>query len=136
MSADVENRTDDKLRVVLAEDHELLRQSFVRLLNRQPDFEVVGEANTGESAIAMARELRPDIVLMDVSLPGMSGLEATRIIADEVPEVRVIGLSMHDEEEMSGTMRAAGAVGYVPKYLSGKDLIRAIRDIGSKNKQN
>jgi DNA-binding NarL/FixJ family response regulator len=118
-----------KLRIVLAEDHDLLRQSFVKLLARQPDFEVVGEAYDGPTAVDLARQLKPDLVLMDVSLPGMSGIEATKLIATESPEVKVIGLSMHEEDQMSATMREAGAIGYIPKHLPGPALLRAIRDL-------
>jgi PAS domain S-box-containing protein len=116
-----------KIRVILADDHQIMRQGLALLLQGLPDIEVVGEAADGEEAVALARRLHPDIVLMDVSMPGVNGFEATRRILCEFPQVRVIGLSMHDEADMAAEMRKAGAVGYFTKGGPAKNLISAVR---------
>jgi PAS domain S-box-containing protein len=114
-------------RIVLADDHILMRQGLAGLLRLEPDFEVAGEASDGEAAVGLVRELRPDVVLMDVSMPGMDGIEATRIIHEEQPKVRVIGLSMFDANEKASAMREAGAVYYLAKSGPSEALIEAIR---------
>jgi DNA-binding NarL/FixJ family response regulator len=88
---------------------------------------IVGQAWNGESAVNLIREIQPDVVLMDISMPGMNGIEATRIIHSELPEVHIIGLSMFQEEERAGAMREAGAVDYVSKSAPSEAVIAAIR---------
>ena len=117
-----------KTRVVLVDDHVVMRQGLTRLIRAQPDMAVVGEASDGRSAIELARRVRPDVVVMDVSMPGVNGIEATRTIHTELPDVKVIGLSMFEEAERANAMRAAGAVDYLTKNGSSDALVRAIRD--------
>ena len=117
-----------KINVVLVDDHLVVRQGLAGLLRMEPDFEIAGEASDGESAVHLVRERRPDVVLMDISMPGMDGIQATRIIHKELPEVRVIGLSMFQEGQQQAAMREAGAVNYLTKSGPSETLIEAIRD--------
>ncbi len=119
--------TRRKIRVLVADDHAIVRQGFIRLLQEAPDIEVVGEAGNGQEAIILARQLEPDVVLMDVSMPIVNGYEATRQIVAASQDVRVIGLSMHEESEISATMRQAGAVAFVTKSDPPRNLLGAIR---------
>jgi signal transduction histidine kinase/CheY-like chemotaxis protein len=116
------------IRVLLADDHKLLREGLANLLRDQPGIEVVSEACDGEMAVELARQWRPDVVLMDVSMPRLSGPEATRVISRELPDVQVIGLSMHDRSDMASAMFEAGAAAYVTKGAPSENLIAAIRD--------
>ena len=117
----------DAIRVVLVDDHAVVRQGLAGLLRLEPDIAIVGEASDGESAVALVRQVRPDVVLMDISMPGMNGIEATRIIHAEMPEVRVVGLSMFDQADQADAMREAGAVGYLTKSGPADELVEAIR---------
>jgi PAS domain S-box-containing protein len=119
-----------RVRVLLVDDHAILRTGLSRLLREEPDFEVVGEAGDGPEAVEMARALRPDVVIMDVSLPGMTGIEATRLIRSESPKVRVIGLSMYEEAEAGAAILEAGAAAYLNKAGPSSQLIAAIRHQG------
>lgn len=116
-----------KIQVILVDDHTVIRQGIVSLLKVAPDVEIVGEAADGEAAVELARTVRPDVILMDVCMPGMDGVQATRLIHDEMPQVRVIGLSMFEEAEMAFLMREAGAVGYLSKNGPSDAMISAIR---------
>ncbi len=116
-----------RIRLVLVDDHVVMRQGLASMLRAEPDLEIVGEASDGETAVEMVRLLRPDVVTMDVSMPGMDGIEATRIIHSDLPGVRVIGLSMFEEAERSRAMREAGAVAYLTKSGPGQALVAAIR---------
>jgi DNA-binding NarL/FixJ family response regulator len=115
------------IRVLLADDHRIFREGLVELLEEQPDIELVGEAADGEEAVALALQNRPDVVLMDVTMPRLDGLGATRRITAALPQVRVIGLSMHAEDDMAAAMLAAGAVAYVAKGGASESLLDAIR---------
>ncbi len=112
------------IRVLLADDHEVVRNGLVRLLQMQPDIEVVGQASDGRQAVDLALEVRPDVVLMDVSMPRMNGVEAAQRIAAELPDVRIIGLSMHEEEDMATAMCSAGATAYLAKSCAGGSACR------------
>ncbi len=123
-------RQAGRIRVLLADDHALLREGLAGLLEEQGDIEVVAEAGDGETAVAIAHQTHPDVVVMDVSLPRLTGIEATRQLHQEMPEVRVIGLSMHEEADMAQAMRQAGATAYLTKGGPSDELIAAIRSGG------
>ncbi len=113
----------------MADDHTLFRQGLVSLLADEPDLEVVGEATSGEEALELAHVLRPDLVLMDVRMPGMSGVEATRRLLSELPGLKVIILTVsEDDEDLFGAIEA-GARGYVLKNADAEELLRAIRQV-------
>ncbi len=115
------------LRVLLADDHEVVRQGLKGILSEEPDVEVVGEAANGREAVDLAGRLEPDVVIMDVSMPLISGAQATRQIKMHLPNIRVIALSMYDEPETVERMRHAGAEGYMLKTASAEELLAAIR---------
>lgn len=115
------------IRVLLADDSEVVRSGLAHLLGMQPDIEVVGQAADGLEAVQLAAQQRPDVVVMDVSMPYLSGVQVTRRLRQTLPEIRVIGLSMHVEEDVGLAMAAAGAVAYVAKASSPRTLLAAIR---------
>lgn len=115
------------IRVLVADDHPITRQGIARLLEEEPDIEIVGEACDGREAVEMACLLHPDVVVMDVSMPRLSGVEATRQIKSTLPDVRVIGLSMYEEAEWAKAMCEAGALAYLHKSRQSGDLVTAIR---------
>jgi CheY-like chemotaxis protein len=115
------------IRVLLVDDHAAVRQAFAVALDQEPGVDVVGEAGSGPAALEQVRRLRPDVVLMDINLPGMSGIEATRLLRAEFPQIEVIGLSMYESEELGAAMRKAGARAYVSKSASYDTLLAAIR---------
>ena len=119
-----------KIRVLLADDHAFMRETLAVMLNRQPDLEMVGAASNGREAIRLARRLRPDVVIMDVTMPVMNGIEATRLLAAELPQVRVIGFSMHQEKMYKDRMQQAGAVAFLNKTTPLADLLAALRQHG------
>ena len=116
-----------RLRILLADDHTILRQGLASLLSNEPDMETVAEASNGVEAIELTRLLRPDVILMDASMPEMNGLEATRRIVAQFPQTLVIGLSMYDSEDMSKAMQSAGASAYVTKEKASEELCSVIR---------
>jgi DNA-binding NarL/FixJ family response regulator len=118
-----------KIRLLIVEDHTLLRQGLRVLLDAQADFEIAGEASDGSSGVTEARRLQPDVVLMDLSLPGLHGAEATRRIKNELAGVRVLVLSMHTSPEMVARACEAGCDGYVVKSADLDELGRAIRAV-------
>ena len=120
-------RDANPIRVLVADDHRVLRQVITEVLEQQPDLEVVGEAEDGEDAVEQVERLHPDVVLMDVSMPRISGIEATRRIVAQAPDVRVIGLSSHDRD-MARTLLEAGAVGYASKDAFPEELVAIIRE--------
>jgi DNA-binding NarL/FixJ family response regulator len=118
-----------KIRVLLADDHALLRKGVASILASQPDFEVVGEAGDGLEAIELARELMPDVILMDISMPGMDGLEATRRIVAEMPYARIIVLTFSDGERNLFEAVKSGAQGYVLKNIHPETLCGTLRSV-------
>lgn len=120
-------RVEGTIRVVLADDHAVLREGLVRILLQDPSFSVVGEASDGETAVEMALKLRPDVVLMDVMMPGIGGAEATKLIKKSAPDVQVIALSMYEENERGEEMYAAGATDYITKSQAAFTIAHAIR---------
>ena len=118
-----------KIRVLIADDHRTMREGLGLLINSQPDLEVVGEAADGREAIQLARQLAPDVLLMDITMPGMNGLEATRKVKEQTPDVRVLILTRHTDDGFLKQLLAAGASGYALKLSSGDDLMRAIRTV-------
>lgn len=119
-----------KTRIVLADDHAILREAVATLLRAQPDMEVVGEASDGESAVALAQLFRPDLVVMDISMPRMNGIQATREIASRFAEVKVVGFSMHEDEEVALSMCRAGACAILKKGDPGEVLLQLLRQHG------
>ncbi len=117
------------IRIVLADDHVILRQGTAELLRREPDLEVVGEAGDGQQAIDLVQALRPDVVVMDVRMPGVSGLEATRRIRGSWPTVQVLVLTAHDDDQYVFSLLEAGASGYLLKSAPVGDLVRAIHQV-------
>ena len=121
----------DRIRILLADDHTILRDGIRSLLEDQPDIQVVGEAEDGHTAIRMTCELEPDVVLMDIAMPLLNGLEATRRIKRDCPRARVLILSMHENEEYIRQALASGAMGYILKDAAAHDLLGAIRAVHS-----
>ncbi len=119
--------TGGKIRVLLADDQPILLEGLVRLLHEQPDMEVVGTAVEGRTALEVAFQTRPDVAVLDVSMPDVSGVEVTRRLAAALPGTRVIGLSIREEEDVALAMRTAGAAAYLSKSGSPEALIAAIR---------
>lgn len=118
-----------KTRVLIAEDHGTMREGLKLLFEGAPDLEVVGEAADGREAVRLAKELLPDVVVMDVSMPGWDGLQATRVLSETCPEVRVLALTRHADYGYLSEMLKAGAKGYVLKQSSSSDLLSALRAV-------
>lgn len=118
-----------KSRILLVEDHTILREGLRNLLSAAPQFEVVGEAGDGLEAIAQTRRLQPDLVIMDLSMPKMTGLEALREITRLYPKTRVLALTMHNSEEHLRDALRAGASGYALKSVSHSELLAAVRSV-------
>jgi len=118
-----------RIRVLLAEDHAIVREGFRKLLESESDLEVVGEAKQGRQAVALALKLRPNIILMDMAMPRMNGLEATRQLVKAFPEAKVLILSAHSDDGYVKNAIACGASGYLLKQTSALDVCRAIRQV-------
>jgi len=120
-----------KVRVLIAEDHGTMREGLKLLFNNEPDMTVVGEAEDGREAVRLARELLPDVAVMDISMPGWDGLKATRKLTETCPQVRVLALTRHDDYGFLKEMLRAGAAGYVLKQSASAELLRAVRAVAA-----
>jgi DNA-binding NarL/FixJ family response regulator len=120
-----------RIRILLADDHAVVRQGFKMILDAQPDMEIVGEAANGREAVDLAEQLRPDVVVMDVAMPELNGIEATRRLASSVPHARVVALSMHKDSVYVREILRAGARGYLLKDSGAADLVAAIHAVAS-----
>jgi len=119
----------EKIHILLADDHAVVRQGFKMILAAQPDMEIVGEAGNGREALDLAGQLQPDVIVMDVAMPELNGIEATRRIADLSPRSRVLALSMHKDSVYVREILRAGARGYLLKDSISSDLLAAVRAI-------
>jgi len=117
----------NKIRILLADDHAVLRAGLKLLLNSEPDMEVIGEAADGRETVQASRQTNPDIVLMDINMPGLNGIEATREICRSNPEIKIVALTMYEDYGYVDQMLQAGAISYVSKKSADKELINAIR---------
>jgi CheY-like chemotaxis protein len=124
--------TTARIRVLVADDHTLFRKGLLEVLSQEPDVEVVAEAADGEMAVEQAKRHRPLVVLMDLTMPNLDGIEATRRIAAALPGVRIIGLSAHQEEDMAQALYQAGAVSYLSKGQPVESLLSTIRDVAAR----
>ena len=120
-----------KHRVLLADDHSLFREGLANIVNAQPDFEVVGEAGDGLEVLVKARELAPDLIVMDISMPGCDGVEATQRIMAESPDITIVMLTVRDEDEELFEAIKSGARGYLLKSISSRDLVAMLRRAAS-----
>jgi DNA-binding NarL/FixJ family response regulator len=122
-----------KIKVIIVDDHALVREGLKSLLENSPDIEVIAEADSGPAAIACARELCPDVMVMDISMPGMNGIEAMRSITKDHPDLPIIALSMHSERRLVMEALEAGARGYLFKECAFSDLALSILTVAGKN---
>ncbi len=120
-----------EIKVLLADDHTLIRDGIRKILSLEPGFRVVGEAANGQEAVRLARELSPDIILMDINMPGMNGIEASQQIKKEFPRIEIIALTIHRDEEYIYELLKVGVSGYVLKDISADELIMTIRRVFS-----
>lgn len=120
-----------KIRILLADDHVMVRQGFKMILAAQADMEIVGEADNGRQAVELAEQLRPDVVVMDVAMPELNGIEATRRLAASTPRTRVLALSMYKDSVYVREILRAGARGYLLKDAFDRDLLSAVRAVAS-----
>lgn len=121
----------NKISVLLVDDHSLVRRGFRRILEDEPDISISGEASDGEEAVKLARELKPEVIVMDCALPGINGLQATRKILTLLPSVKILMLSMHTEETWVHQALEAGARGYILKNAMDLDLASAVRKVAA-----
>ena len=124
-----EPSTAGPIRIVLADDHPVFRDGLRALIDRSPDLELVGEAATGPEAVAVAAANNPSVILMDIRMPGMTGIEATRQILQAQPDARILVLTMSEDDDSLFAAMRAGARGYLPKDADSEDLVRAIRAV-------
>jgi len=122
-----------KIRLLLVDDHQIVRAGLRLLFQAEKDMEIVGEVGSGDAAVQAVKELKPDVVVMDVVMPGMGGIEATRKIKEAYPDTTVLALTMHEDEQYFFEMLNAGASGYIPKRAAPDDLVSAIRVVNQGN---
>lgn len=126
-----QTRKSSKTTILIADDHPLFRRSLRAVLDQEPDFEVIGEASNGVEAVKLADQLRPNILLMDITMPELDGLEATRQIKQKHPEIAVLVLTIHNEEQQALEILEAGAAGYLTKSVFGEEIVHSIRGVVS-----
>ncbi len=119
--------SSEKIKILLVDDHDIVRAGLEAILSAEPDFQIVGVARSGQEALALLEKTAPDVVLMDITMPDMDGLEATRRIKMSCEQVKVLALTIHEGQDYFFAMLQAGASGYVPKRAASEDLISAIR---------
>ena len=124
---------EKKLKILIAEDHKTVREGVKLLVNAQPDMEVIGEADNGEDAIADAKRLDPDVIIMDISMPHVNGLQAAKRIRASCPRIKILTLTRHTDDGYLQQLIAAGANGYVLKQSAPSELIKAIRTVADGN---
>ncbi len=127
----MEQGTSKKIKILLADDHAMVRQGFRMILSAQPDMEIVGEAGNGREAVELAGELKPDVVVMDVAMPELNGIEATRRISASLPRTRVLALSMYKDSVYVREILRAGARGFLLKDAVDRDLLAAVRAVAA-----
>ncbi len=115
-----------KIKVLLADDHRIVREGIRALLEKSEKLEVIAEAENGREAVQLAKELYPDVILMDIAMPQLNGLEATLQIKRDCPEIKILALTIHEDEEYIRQMLANGAMGYITKYAATEELVQAI----------
>jgi len=125
------NKINGAIRIILADDHQIVRQGLRILLEAEPDMEVIAEADNGRKVLKLAQELMPDVIIMDLSMPELNGIEATRQILSGAPDVKVVALSMHSDSLFVLNMIKAGASGYLLKDCALEELVKAIRTVVS-----
>lgn len=118
-----------RARILLCDDHELFREGLAGLVTAQPDLEVVGQASDGLAGLALARDLQPDLIVMDITMPVCDGVEATRLVRAEMPDARILMLTVHDQDEKLFEAIKAGASGYLLKNANSGEFLRAVRTI-------
>lgn len=119
----------DRIRIMLIEDHEMVRAGFQMLLEAQPDMEIVAQADSGEVGLALVDQFRPDVILLDISMPGMGGTETARILKSGHPEIKILAVTIHSSKAYLLEMLDAGADGYLPKRAAAQELVNAIRAV-------
>lgn len=120
------------IRIILADDHEVVRDGLCSLIDREKDMDVIAQAINGRQTVELAKELHPNVIVMDISMPDLNGIEATRQIVADEPGIKIVALSMHSDRGFVAEMLKAGAAGYVPKDRPGKEVIAAIRTVVKK----
>jgi DNA-binding NarL/FixJ family response regulator len=123
------NTSTEKIRIIVADDHTVLREGTRKILEEEPDMEVIAEAYDGEEAVRLATELKPDIVLMDIAMPKLDGIDATKQIKHACPEVNVLILSAHDDDQFVFKLLQAGAAGYLLKTVHTQELVSGVRAV-------
>lgn len=118
-----------KIKILITDDHTLLRESWALILNADPRFSVVGECGSGEKAVELAQQLQPDVVIMDINLPGISGIEAAEMVKKHSPNSKIIAISMHTQPAYARKMMLSGAEGYVTKSSSREEMVEALLEV-------
>lgn len=131
LAPDLRQNQPNKITIMLADDHPLLRQALRNILEKQSDFEIVAEVDDGEQAVRLATELAPQVVIMDISMPRLSGLDAMRQIKVKCPDTAILVLTVHDDSEHILAILEAGAAGYLTKSVFGHEVIQAVRGVAA-----